>query len=100
MLFNRTFIKPIFQTSKLNREKFVKNKKLYNVSIINNRQNNYNKFVTRKMSSYSQQGASFYGGGGGGGGPNWFQSIIYMFIVAFSCNISSKLIKNANSKQE
>ena len=96
MLFNRTFIKPIFQTSKLNREKFVKNKKLYNVSIIINRQNNYNKFVTRKMSSY---GASFYGGGGGGG-PNWFQSIIYMFIVAFSCNISSKLIKNANSKQE
>jgi len=94
-MFNRTFIKPIFQTSKLNRENFVKNKKLYNESIVNNRQNNYNKFVTRKMSSY---GASFYGGGGGG--PNWGQSIIYMFIVAVSCNISSKLIKNTNSKQE
>jgi hypothetical protein len=74
MLFNRTLIKPIFQTSKLNREKF----------------------VIKKMSS---SGASFYGGGGGGG-PNWVQSIIYMFIVAVSCNISSKLIKNTNSKQE
>ena len=96
-MFNRTFIKPIFQTSNLNREKFVKNKKLYNVSIIINRQNNYNNFVTRRMSSC---GASFYGGGGGGGGPNWVQSFIYMFIVAVSCNISSKLIKNTNSKQE
>jgi hypothetical protein len=95
-MFNRTFIKPIFQTSNLNREKFVKNKKIYNESIVNNRQNNYNKFVTRKMSSCR---ASFYGGGGGGG-PNWSQSIIYMFIVAVSCNISSKLIKNTNSKQE
>ena len=60
-MFNRTFIKPIFQTSKLNREKF----------------------VTRKMSGC---GASFYGGGGGGG-PNWSKNIIYMFIIAFSCNI-------------
>jgi len=93
MLFKRA----IFQTSRLNREKFVKSKKLYNESIVNNRQNSYNKFVTRKMSSC---GASFYGGGGGGGGPNWVQSFIYMFIVAVSCNISSKLIKNTNSKQE
>ena len=83
-------VKLIFQTTKLNREKIVKNKKFYNESIINNRQNSYNKFVTRKMSSCSQDGASFYGGGGG---PNFTQGIIYMFIVAVSCNISSKLLK-------
>ena len=96
-MFTRTF-KLIFQTSKLNREKFVKDKKLYNESIVKYRQNNYNKIVTRKMSSYSQDGTSF--NGGGGGGPNLGQGIIYMFIVAVSCNISSKLLKNANSKKE
>jgi len=98
-MFNRTFIKPIFQTSKLNREKFVKSKKLYNESIVKNRQDHYNKIITRKMSSYTEHETSF-NGGGGGGGPNWVQSIIYMFIVAVSCNISSKLIKNTNSKRE
>ena len=92
-------LKPILQNSKLNREKFVKNKKLYIDSIVKNRQQNHNKVVTRKMATFSEPGSSFYGGGGGGGGPNWSTGIIYMFIVAVSCNISSKLLKKSNSKE-
>jgi hypothetical protein len=92
-------LKPILQNSKLNRVKFVKNKKLYIDSIVKNRQQNHNKVVTRKMATFSEPGSSFYGGGGGGGGPNWSKGIIYMFIVAVSCNISSKLIKSAKSKE-
>jgi hypothetical protein len=48
------------------------------------------------MATFSEPGSSFYGGGGG---PNWSKGIIYMFIVAVSCNISSKLIKSAKSKE-
>ena len=96
-MFNRTFIKPIFQTSNLNREKFVKNKKIYNESIVNNRQNNYNKFVTRKMSSCR---ASFYGGGGGGGGPNWSQSIIYMFIIIIPIRTKKRINGRSTNNQE
>lgn len=98
-MFARIF-KPILQNSKLNRERFIKNKKLYVESIIKNRQQNHNKVVTRKMTTFSEPGSSFYGGGGGGGdGPKWTEGIFYMFIVAFSYNISSKLLKKSNSKQ-
>ena len=99
MMFARIF-KPILQNSKLNRERFIKNKKLYVESIIKNRQQNHNKVVNRKMTTFSEPGSSFYGGGGGGGdGPKWTEGIFYMFIVAFSYNISSKLLKKSNSKQ-
>jgi len=97
MMFARIF-KPILQNSKLNRERFIKNKKLYVESIIKNRQQNHNKVVTRKMTTFSEPGSSFYGGGGGGG-PKWTEGIFYMFIVAFSYNISSKLLKKSNSKE-
>lgn len=92
-------LKPILQNSKLNRENFIKNTKLYVESITKNRQQNYNKVVTRKMATFSEPGSSFYGGGGGGGGgPKWTEGIFYIFIVAFSYNISSKLFKKSNSK--
>ena len=52
------------------------------------------------MTTFSKPGFSFYGGGGNGGDPKWPKGIIYMFIAAVSCNISSKLVKRANSKEE
>jgi len=91
-------LKPILQNSKLNREKFIKNKKLYVESIIKNRQQNHNKVVNRKMTTFSEPVSSFYGGGGGGG-PKWTEGIFYIFIAAVSYNISSKFLKNSNSKQ-
>jgi hypothetical protein len=86
---------PILQNSKLNREKFVKNKKLYIESICKNRQQNYNKIITRKMSCFSYTGYSFYEGGNGGGPKD----IIYMFVLAFSCDICVKFMKNTNIKE-
>jgi hypothetical protein len=100
-MFNR-ILKSILQNSKPNREKFVKSKKLYIETTVKNRSQNYNKIITRKMTTFSKPGFSFYGGGGngGGGGPKLPKGIIYMFIAAVSCNISSKLVKRANSKEE
>jgi hypothetical protein len=47
------FIKNILQNSSLNREKFVNNKKKYN--IIKAKNNNPNMIIKRKFSSYSKQ---------------------------------------------
>lgn len=45
------FIRNILQTSKLNREKFLKNKKNYNMTFIKNK--NYNIINKRNFTSYS-----------------------------------------------
>ena len=47
------FIRTILQNSKLNREKIINNKEIYKLSISKNNQQNYNKIIKRKMSSYN-----------------------------------------------
>jgi len=85
------FIRTILQNSKLNREKFVNNKKIYNLSNYKNRQQNYNRIISRKMSSY-QSPLSFGGSGGDGGGPKRPNSgILYMFAAFSGVYISSFL---------
>jgi hypothetical protein len=86
------FIRSILQNSKLNREKFVNNKGIYNLSISKNRKQNFNNIIKRKMSSYNHP-LSFGGGGGGDGGgpkrPN--NGILYMFAAFTGIYISSFL---------
>ena len=86
------FIRTILQNSKLNREKFVNNKGIYNLSISKNRKQNFNNIIKRKMSSYNHP-LSFGGGGGGDGGgpkrPN--NGILYMFAAFTGIYISSFL---------
>jgi hypothetical protein len=84
------------QNSKLNREKFVNNKKNYIVSKFKNRQQNYIKIITRKMTTYNKPPLSF---GNGPNRPPNGSSIIYMILAAIGFNISVN-IKKANSKQE
>ena len=84
-------IKPFLQYS--NKDKFVKNKKNFVESIIKNRQQSYNKIITRKICIPITGG-----GGGGGGGPRFPTSIFYMFVVAVSCSISSKLTRNTKKE--
>ena len=81
-------IKPFLQY--YNKDKFVKNKKNYVESIIKNRQQSYNKIITRKICIPIT--------GGGGGGPRFPTSIFYMFVVAISCSISSKLTRNTKKE--
>jgi hypothetical protein len=85
-MFNR-ILKPILQSSKLNREKFVKHKKVFVENLLKNKQQNHNKIISRKMHTFSEN-KKFTGYGGGGNGPN--QNIIYMFIVLSGVFISSK----------
>jgi len=86
-MFN-IILKPILQSSKLNREKFVKNKKAFVENLLKNKQQNHNKIITRKTHTHSKD-RIFTGYGGGGNGPN--QNIIYMFIILSGVFISSKL---------
>jgi len=86
-MFNR-ILKPILQSSKLNREKFLKHKKVFVEILLKNRQN-HNKIITRKMHTHSKDRIFTGYGGGGGNGPN--QNIIYMFIILSGVFISSKL---------
>jgi hypothetical protein len=88
-MFNRIF-KPILQNSKLNREKFVKHKKVFVENLLKNKQQNHSKIITRKMHTYSKD-RIFTGCGGGGGGNGPKQNIIYMFIMLSGVFISSKL---------
>ena len=86
-MFNR-ILKPILQSSKLNREKFVKRKKVFVENVLKNKQQNHNKIITRKMHTYSKDRIFTGYGGGGGNDPN--QNIIYMFIILSGVFISSK----------
>jgi len=91
-MFN-SILKPILQSSKLNREKFVKNKKVFVENLLKNKQQNHSKIINRKMHTVSEDRnfTGCGGGGGGGNGPN--QSIIYIFIMLSGVFISSKIEK-------
>jgi hypothetical protein len=83
------FIRNILQNSKLNREKFVKNKRIYNESITKNRQKNNNRIIIRKMSTFTPPLS--FGSTGGGKGPNnpkW-EPFIYMFVLSMGIIIPS-----------
>ena len=90
------FIRSILQNSKLNREKFVNNKKKYNQIIAKNRQQNHNKIITRKMSTFVPPlsfGSTSTGGGGGKGpnDPKW-KPFIYMCVLSLGIVIPQYLI--------
>jgi hypothetical protein len=88
-MFNR-ILKPILQSSKLNREKFVKNKKVFVENLLKNQQN-HNKISTRKMHTFSKDSIfTGYGGNGNGGNGNGPNNLIYMFILLSGVFISSK----------
>lgn len=63
MLVNRVqyFIRSILQSSKLNREKFVINKKKYNMMIVKNR--NHHMIIRRNFGSSSNSQEPTFGGG-------------------------------------
>lgn len=63
MLANRVqyFIRSILQSSKLNRENFVNNKKEYNIMNVKNR--NHNMMIRRKFGSSSNSQLPNLGGG-------------------------------------
>ena len=84
------FIRNILQNSKLNREKFANNKKIYSQLISKNRQNNSSRIITRKMSTYSQP-LSFGDGPKGPKGPNW-NPFIYMFMLSMGIYIPSQVL--------
>jgi len=96
-MYNR-ILRLFLQNSKLNREKFVNNKKKYIISTLKNRQQNYNKIITRKMTTYNKPPLSFGNGPNRPNRPNG-DSIIYMILAAIGFNISLNINK-ANSKQE
>lgn len=86
------FIRSILQNSKLNREKFVNNKKIYNEYIAKRKQNNSNRIITRKISTFVPP-LSFGSTGGGGGGPkkpNW-NDLLAMAAVAIGATMGIKI---------
>ena len=87
--------KPILQSSNLNREKFVKNKKVFVENLLKNKQQNYNKIINRKMHTFSKD-RNYTAFGGGGGGPN---NLIYVFIMLSGVFISSKLERKNKEKK-
>ncbi len=82
-MFNslRHFIKNITFNSKLNREKFINNKKIVN-KIINKNKNN-NMIIVRKMSTYTHPSRNY----------NDDDKIFYMFIMASVAYIQKKYNK-------
>jgi hypothetical protein len=82
-MFNslRHFIKNITFNSKLNREKFINNKKIVNKIINKNKNKNNNMIIVRKMSTYTH--------------PSWNDAdkIFYMFIMASVAYIQKKYNK-------
>ena len=84
------FIRSFLQNSKLNREKFVNNKGNYKLSISKNNQQNYNKIIKRKMSSYNPP-LSFGGGPNNNNNNNNNKGIIDMIVAAGGVYISSFL---------
>jgi hypothetical protein len=83
MSINRAqhFIRNILQNSMLNREKFVKNKKLYNQTIFKNK-NNHNLIFKRKFSTHY----SGFPPPNNNKGGHW----VFMLMVATTCYIVSK----------
>ena len=77
------FIKNILQTSKLNREKFVKGKKIYNENMIKNK-SNYN-FITNRKFSTSPRHLEKPNNNNNGGG-HW----VLILMMATSSYIVSK----------
>lgn len=70
------FIRSILQNSKLNREKFVKNKITYNSIKSKNKINsNYNMIIKRKMSTSNYSPPQYNSDFGGGGGPSGFGAL-------------------------
>jgi hypothetical protein len=96
-MLNRSqyFIRAVLQTSKINREKFVKNKKIYNESLVKNRQNNINKIIVRKFSTYNRNPPFMEFNGPN---PPNGNNIIYMIIAASGVYISSLLTGNNKKK--
>lgn len=77
MLANRVqyFIRTLLQSSKLNREKFVNNKKKYNIMTVKNK--NHNTIIKRQFGSWSNtQQPNF----GGGGRPN--KPMLFLVVIA------------------
>jgi hypothetical protein len=68
------FIRSILQNSKLNREKFVKNKIKYNISKTKNNLNNT--IIKRNMSTKAFNQPKNYSNFSGGGGPQNFMILI------------------------
>jgi hypothetical protein len=91
------FIRTILQNSKLNREKIINNKEIYKLSISKNNQQNYNKIIKRKMSSYEPP-LSFGGGPNNNNNNNNNNRIIYMIVVAGGAYISSFLTGKKGKK--
>jgi len=73
------FIRSILQISKLNREKFVKSKKIYNENIIKNKNRN-NLIIKRKFCTYYQPSNNNNNGG------NW----VLVLMMAASIYIVTK----------
>ena len=87
-------IRNIFQNSKLNREKFVKDKKKYNVSKAS-AERSFNKVVTRNFHSKHYVAPLSFGGGGGGRGPRGDGPFAFiMFGSLLSAYVSSNVNKN------
>ena len=88
-MFNsvRHFIKNITFNSKLNREKFINNKKIVNKNVSKNKNNNM--IIVRKMSTYRQP---FVNNNNDNNNNN--NKIGYMFIMALGVYISHNFDKN------
>ena len=81
------FIRNILQNSKLNREKFANNKKIYTQLISKNRQNNSNRIIIRKMTTFRAPPLSFGGRPGGGRGPRDPKWDPFIMMGVFSMGI-------------
>jgi len=82
----QNYIHKYLQNSKINREKFVKNKMIYNEYIAMSRLPNINKIIKRKMTTYS-------GSGGNGGGNNGGGNYLVMVMAALGAYISTEISK-------
>jgi hypothetical protein len=104
-MFNsvRHFIKNIAFNSKLNREKFINNKKIVNKNVAKNKNNNM--IIVRKMSTYTQLFGNNYNNNDNNNNDNNNDNnnndnnkkMIYMFIMASGAYISNNY-NNYNKK--
>jgi hypothetical protein len=90
---NHYFIRRLFQNSKLNRENFVKIKKIYNENNVKQRQQNVNKIIIRKNHTYIKRPLTFAnmigcGFEGGNNGPNPpIQTGVLLILITASLGI-------------
>jgi hypothetical protein len=75
------------QNTKLNSYNFVKNNQLYNLSIIKNRQTNYNRIIYRKNHTFEPL---FGGPNGDNNDPNNRNRIVIMLLASIWFYASSK----------